>query len=220
MSLFGAAGKFVVGSLLLTAEGLSFSAKRNHLSAKRFAQTISETPPPPAPPASEVYQSDGSVNHHDTFWRNDNFWTAVAKAVPGFESDPALARIRGFMDNLKTQECGAGRDIAETGQQVLLQYEVPGLELLRERQAFPSLETLQALEDMGDSISIAEWTKSLATEVAPVARDELRKLLSAKEGALLDDDAPFDDLDFASPWRKMGCAFFGGFVLLRAISLI
>jgi hypothetical protein len=121
-------------------------------------------------------------------YNSAEFWKEVADAIPGFHDAPALARYRGWVANLITKEPGETQTL-ETGQEVLTQYVFPGLQGPEAgRVAFPALPDVEA---------------ALAA-LAPVAQEELRKLLAAQP--LVDDDAPAVDAGDgeaeAEPWNR------------------
>ena len=41
-------------------------------------------------------------------WKNDAFWAQVDAELPGWRTDAALERFRGFCENLRTKPPGAG----------------------------------------------------------------------------------------------------------------
>ena len=123
-----------------------------------------------------VYQQQYSagVELDQAAFRSGRFWADVTAEIPRWRTDPKLKRFRQFCEHLAEREPGVDVFL-ENGQQILSQYEYPGLD--GPRSPYPA----------ADFAELAELKARLERDVAPVARAELAALLDHKP--VVSDDA-------------------------------
>ena len=135
-----------------------------------------------------VYQQQYSagVELDQAAFRSGRFWADVTAEIPRWRTDPKLKRFRQFCEHLAEREPGVDVFL-ENGQQILSQYEYPGLD--GPRSPYPA----------ADFAELAELKARLERDVAPVARAELAALLDHKP-------VVSDDAETARRGRRRGSA--------------
>lgn len=125
------------------------------------------------------------------------FWSDIDANIPDWRTAPALARFRGFCDNLKSETPGKVLELPN-GQQLLAQYFYPGLsdhdrkdDSIPDRRPYPT-------EDYAELRKLRE---KLERKVAPVGQRELEKLLEARP--LISDDAGTETIgEDGDTWQR------------------
>jgi len=128
-------------------------------------------------------------------WGSPRFWDQVDAAIPGWGSDPTLERFKGFCANVRGCEPGLFTELPN-GQQVLRQYEFPGLDDV-ERSPFP--EPLYP--------KLEELVASLTETVGPIAREEFSGLLANKPLVADDGSGAEAEEEGDDSWNR--AAWFG-----------
>ena len=92
-------------------------------------------------------QYDAGIQLDQAAFESPLFWAELDTCLPKkWRADPALKRFKGFCENLRTKEPGVDVFL-ENGQQLLAQYQYPGLEGPRAAypaEHYPELAELQA----------------------------------------------------------------------------
>ena len=220
--------RLVVARLLATY-AVALTPRLRPRQPPRGATRLASTPTTDAEKA--YFEKQDTVYDVDEgAWKNDAFWAQVDAELPGWRTDAALERFRGFCENLRTKPPGAGpAPRPSVGDRV-------GGE--RRRRRAPARETPDAAaragEDLfmdnrqqllsqyvypglgedaasGESVpraayphdaypELAELRAKLSTEVAAAARAEFDSVLNARP--LADDEDGFDA--DAGEWDPLG----------------
>ena len=135
-----------------------------------------------------VYQQQYSagVELDQAAFRSGRFWAAVTAEIPRWRTDPKLKRFRQFCAHLAEREPGVDVFL-ENGQQILAQYEYPGLE--GPRSPYPA----------ADFAELAELKRRLEADVAAVAGGARAADADNKPGVSDEDEAPPEDGD---SWQR------------------
>ena len=163
-------------------------------------------------------------------WKNDAFWAQVDAELPGWRTDAALERFRGFCENLRTKPPGAGpaprpsvggrvggerrrrrapaRESPDAAARAGEDLFMDNRQQLLSQYVYPGLGEDAA---SGESVpraayphdaypELAELRAKLSTEVAAAARAEFDSVLNARP--LADDEDGFDA--DAGEWDPLG----------------
>lgn len=183
----------VVARLLATyavALTPSWRPRQPHRGTTRLSST-------PATDAEKAYfeKQETVYDVDEGAWKNDAFWAQVDAEVPGWRTDAALERFRGFCENLRTKP--PGKDLfMDNRQQLLSQYVYPGL-----GEDAASGESVPRAAYPHDAYpELAELRAKLSTGVAAAARAEFESVLNARP--LAQDEDGFDA--DAGEWDPLG----------------
>ena len=123
--------------LLSLPTALTFSTQTPYSTGRVVADVEAHLAESGGTAQKNVYdrQYSAGIELDQAAYESPAFWAAVDAELPGWRTDPALKRFRGFCKNLCTRE--PGKDVfLPNGQQILAQYEYPGLD--GPRAAYPT----------------------------------------------------------------------------------
>lgn len=220
--------RLVVARLLATY-AVALTPRLRPRQPPRGATRLASTPTTDAEKA--YFEKQDTVYDVDEgAWKNDAFWAQVDAELPGWRTDAALERFRGFCENLRTKPPGAGpaprpsvgdrvggerrrrrapaRESPDAAARAGEDLFMDNRQQLLSQYVYPGLGEDAA---SGESVpraayphdaypELAELRAKLSTEVAAAARAEFDSVLNARP--LADDEDGFDA--DAGEWDPLG----------------
>ncbi len=105
----------LVVARLLATYAVALTPRLRPRQPPRGATRLASTPTTDAEKA--YFEKQDTVYDVDEgAWKNDAFWAQVDAELPGWRTDAALERFRGFCENLRTKPPGAGGPPGDTAE--------------------------------------------------------------------------------------------------------